>query len=102
MNAAVEAARAGEFTQRAFLNGKMDLLQAEAVLDLIGGRSRALHGAAIHQLERGLSERVSGLREGLIHLEALLVHHLDFPEEDDPPVPVEQILEKAEEIGAVM
>jgi tRNA modification GTPase len=73
----------------------MDLLQAEAVLDLIEGRNRALHGAAIHQVERGLSERIGRLREGLVHLEALLVHHLDFPEEDDPPVPVGEILKGA-------
>ena len=88
-------AREGEFTQRAFLNGKMDLLQVEAVLDLIQGRSRALHGAALHQLERGLSERIGHLREELIGLEALLVHHLDFPEEDDPPVPVPEVLARA-------
>ncbi|MFC1791935.1 tRNA uridine-5-carboxymethylaminomethyl(34) synthesis GTPase MnmE [Gemmatimonadota bacterium] len=95
-------AEEGEFTRRAFLNGKMDLLQVEAVLDLIEGRNRALHGAAIHQLERGLSERIGSLREGLIHLEALLVHHLDFPEEDDPPVPREEILTRAHELAAIM
>lgn len=85
----------GEFTRRAYLNGKMDLLQTEAVLDLIEGRNRALHGAAIHQLERGLSQRIGVLREGLVELEVLLVHHLDFPEEDEPPVPLERILAKA-------
>ena len=95
-------AEAGEFTRRAFLNGKMDLLQAEAVLDLIEGRSRALHGTAIHQLERGLSERIGKLREGLVGLEALLVHHLDFPEEDEPPVSLEEILNRAEELAEVM
>ncbi len=95
-------AEEGEFTRRAFLNGKMDLLQAEAVLDLIEGRSRALHGTAIHQLERGLSERIGRLREGLVGLEALLVHHLDFPEEDEPPVPLEEILIRAEELAEVM
>jgi tRNA modification GTPase len=84
----------GEFTRRAYLNGKMDLLQTEAVLDIIEGRSEALHGAAIHQLERGLSERIGGLREGLVEVEALLVHHLDFPEEDEPPVPMEHILDR--------
>ena len=85
----------GEFTRRSFLNGKMDLLQAEAVLDLIESKSRALHGTAIHQLDRGLSERIGKLREGLVHLEAALVHHLDFPEEDDPPVPTEEIMGRA-------
>jgi tRNA modification GTPase len=95
-------AEEGEFTRRAFLNGKMDLLQVEAVLDLIEGRSRALHGTAINQLERGLSQRIGALREGLIHLEALLVHHLDFPEEDEPPVSTQEILRRASELEAVM
>jgi tRNA modification GTPase len=81
------SAEAGEFTLRAFLNGKMDLVQAEAVVDLVEGRNRALHGAALHQLERGLSSRLGDLREELVTLEALLTHHLDFPEEDEPPVP---------------
>jgi tRNA modification GTPase len=95
-------AEEGEFTRRAYLNGKMDLLQAEAVLDLIEGRSRALHGAAIHHLEKGLSRRIGELREGLIHLEALLVHHLDFPEEDDPPVPVAEILTRAQRLEGLL
>jgi tRNA modification GTPase len=95
-------AEEGEFTRRAFLNGKMDLLQVEAVLDLIEGRSRALHGTAVHQLERGLSDRIGALREGLVRLEVLLVHHLDFPEEDDPPVPVEEILQEAERLQEIM
>jgi tRNA modification GTPase len=95
-------AEEGEFTRRAYLNGKLDLLQAEAVLDLIEGKSRALHGAALHQLERGLSRRIGALREGLVELEVLLVHHLDFPEEDEPPVPVEEIATKARGLGAVM
>jgi len=102
LEAGARRAEEGEFTKRAYLNGKMDLLQAEAVLDLIEGRSRALHGAAVHQLERGLSERIGNLREGLIHLEAMLVHHLDFPEEDDPPVSVEEILDRAEALASGM
>jgi tRNA modification GTPase len=96
--AGARRAQEGEFTKRAYLNGKMDLLQAEAVLDLIEGRSRALHNASIHQLERGLSERLGSLREGLVGLEALLVHHLDFPEEDDPPVSVEEIRKRASKL----
>ena len=95
-------AEEGEFTRRAYLNGKMDLLQAEAVLDLIEGRSRALHGAALHQLERGLSLRIGALREGLVQLEVLLVHHLDFPEEDQPPVPVGEITARALALEEVM
>jgi tRNA modification GTPase len=102
MGLGARRAEEGEFTRRAYLNGKMDLLQAEAVLDLIEGRSRALHGAAIHHLEKGLSKRIGELREELIHLEALLVHHLDFPEEDDPPVPVEEILLRARKLEELL
>jgi tRNA modification GTPase len=95
ISAGARRAAPGEFTRRAYLNGKLDLIQAEAVLDLIEGRSRALHDAALHQLERGVSARVGKLRERLISLEAMLAHHIDFPEEDDPPVPRERILEEA-------
>lgn len=92
-------ARAGEFTQRAWLNGKVDLLQAEAVADLVEGRSQALHRVALHQLDRGLSERVAELRDALIGLEATLAHHVDFPEEDDAPVPVGEIAARADDLA---
>ena len=92
-------AEAGEFTRRAYLNGRMDLLQAEAVVDLIEGRSRALRRMALRQLDRGLSERIAGLRSALVGLEALLIHHIDFPEEDDAPIPVAQIAERADELS---
>jgi tRNA modification GTPase len=98
----VRGAEEGEFTRRAYLNGKMDLLQTEAVLDLIEGRTKALHGAAIHQLERGLSRRIGDLREGLVALEVLLVHHLDFPEEDEPPVPISEILGRVRQLEQTM
>ncbi len=84
-------AEAGEFTRRAFLNGRMDLLQAEAVADLVEGRSSAQQDVAVHQLQRGLSRRIAELRGELLRVEALLVQHLDFPDEDEPPVPVERI-----------
>jgi len=85
-------AEPGEFTRRAVLYGKMDLVQAEAVLDLIEGRSRAQHDAALFQVERGLSHRIGELREQLVTLEAYLVQHIDFPEEDEAPVPVDRVL----------
>lgn len=97
-SAGARPAEPGEFTRRAYLNGKMDLVQAEAVADVTAARSRALHRAAVGQLERGLSERIGGLGEALVRLEALLVHHIDFPEEDDAPVPVERIVEEAGEV----
>lgn len=95
LEAGARLAEPGEFTRRAYLNGKLDLVQAEAVADLVGARSRALHRAALGQLERGLSDRITELRRGLVRLEALLAHHLDFPEEDDAPVPLETVREEA-------
>ena len=97
--AGARMAERGEFTRRAYLNGKMDLIQAEAVLDLVEGKSRALHGAALHHLERGLSRRIGGLRKGLIQVEALLMYHIDFPDEDEPPVPIGRIVEEAESVA---
>jgi tRNA modification GTPase len=81
----------GEFTRRAVFNGKLDLLQAEAVVDLIDGRSPALHRAAIHQIERGLSRRIDELRAAILRAEALISYDIDFPEEDEPPVAREVI-----------
>jgi tRNA modification GTPase len=81
----------GEFTRRAYLNGKLDLLQAEAVADLIDGRSPALHRAAVHQMERGLSQRIHELRGAVISAESLIAYSIDFPEEDEPPVPPERV-----------
>ena len=91
IRAGARQALPGEFTRRALLNGKMDLLQAEAVLDLVNGASPALHRAAIHQLERGLSARIAELRQGLLNAEALLSYGIDFPDEDEPPVPPQRI-----------
>ncbi|MEO8879536.1 MAG: tRNA uridine-5-carboxymethylaminomethyl(34) synthesis GTPase MnmE [Gemmatimonadaceae bacterium] len=76
----------GELTRRALLNGKMDLLQAEAVGDLIDARSRAMHDVALLQLAGHLSVRLAALREQIIEMEALLAYDVDFPEEDDGPV----------------
>jgi tRNA modification GTPase len=104
LDACVEAgarrADPGEFTRRAYLHGKVDLVQAEAVADLVAARSRALHRAALAQLEQGLSARVVALREALVSVEALLVHHIDFPEEDEPPVPIARVLAHADGVLA--
>ena len=88
-------AEPGEFTRRAVLHGKMDLVQAEAVLDLIEGRSKAQHDAALFQVERGLSRRIAELREQLVTLEAYMAHHIDFPEENEAPVPVDRVVDAA-------
>lgn len=91
-------AEPGEFTRRAFLNGKMDLLQVEATQDLVEARSGALHRAALFQLERGLSRRVEELRERLVEILALLAYDIDFPEEDDGPVDPARITRAAEDL----
>jgi tRNA modification GTPase len=88
----------GEFTRRAVLNGKLDILQAEAVGDLIDARSRAMQHAALGQLDGGLSRRLLELRDDLIELEALIAYDIDFPEEDDGPVPRERIERAVREI----
>ncbi len=82
----------GEFTRRAVLNGKLDLTQAEAVADLIEARSRRGQAVALAQLDGGLSRRVTELRHALIEIEALIAYDIDFPEEDDGPVPVDRII----------
>ncbi len=75
-------ARPGEFTQRAFLNRKMDLSQAEAVADLIASRSAAQHRLALQQLKGGFGQRIEELRTQLIDFSALIELELDFSEED--------------------
>jgi tRNA modification GTPase len=75
-------ARPGEFTERAFLNGKLDLAQAEAVAELIHARTQRAGRAAARQLSGGLSERVRAMRARLLDLLALLELELDFSEED--------------------
>jgi tRNA modification GTPase len=77
-----EPARPGEFTQRAFLNGKMDLSQAEAVADLIAAESEGAHRVAVQQLRGGFSDRLKSLREQLLHFISLIELELDFSEED--------------------
>jgi tRNA modification GTPase len=90
----------GEFTRRAVMAGKVDILQAEAIADLIDARSRAAHQAAVHQLDGGLSRRIDALRDECIALEVLLAYDIDFPEEDDGPVAPARIRHSAEQIIA--
>jgi tRNA modification GTPase len=84
-------ANPGEFTRRAVLNGKLDILQAEAISDLIDANSRAMQSAALAQLDGGLSRRLLQLRSQLLELEALIAYDVDFPEEDDGPISPERI-----------
>ncbi|MEO1012631.1 MAG: tRNA uridine-5-carboxymethylaminomethyl(34) synthesis GTPase MnmE [Bacteroidota bacterium] len=75
-------AKAGEFTQRAFLNGKMDLSQAEAVADLIASENEGAHTLSIQQMRGGFSNEIKQLREELLNFASLLELELDFSEED--------------------
>jgi len=93
IRAGARQAAPGEFTRRAVLNGKLDLLQAEAIGDLIDARSHAAHRQALRQLDGGLSLRVHDLRTRILQLEALLAYDIDFPEEDDGPIPQERIFQ---------
>jgi tRNA modification GTPase len=92
----------GEFTRRAVLNGKLDILQAEAIGDLIDARSRAMQHAALGQLDGGLSRRLIDLKDGLIGLEALIAYDIDFPEEDDGPIPRERINREVRDLSAAL
>ena len=76
-------ARPGEFTQRAFLNGKMDLSRAEAVADLIASTSAATHRIALKQMRGQFSKELANLREKLLHLTTLLELELDFSDHED-------------------
>lgn len=84
--AGARPAAPGEFTRRAVLNGKLDLIQAEAVGDLVDATAPAQARAAIRQVDGRLSVRIAELREQLLEVNALLSYDLDFPNEDDGPV----------------
>lgn len=104
--AGARMAEPGEFTRRAYLNGKLDLIQAEATLDLIDATSVQHHRAALQQLQGTLSGRVDALRAQLLDLRAVVGYDIDFPEEDDGPIRSERILSMAaalsEELGVLL
>ena len=79
-------AEAGEFTKRAFLNGKMDLVQADAVMDLINAETRRGASAALEQLEGGLSRRIGAIEEKLLDFASELAAAMDYPEEMEDEV----------------
>ena len=82
LSAGAELAQPGEFTQRAFLNGKMDLSQAEAVADLIHSTNAVQHRYAINQMKGGIRDQIAGLRRKLVDFASLIELELDFSEED--------------------
>ena len=87
-------AEPGEFTRRAFLNGRLDLTQAEAVIDVINARTLASHRAALQQLEGALSRHLHELREQLVQVSVYLEAGIDFPEEDLELVPVAELVDR--------
>jgi tRNA modification GTPase len=92
----VRLAEPGEFTRRAFLNGKLDLAQAEAVADIINARSDAALRGARNQLDGILSAKISELRDSLVDISSLVELELDFAEEDLEFVSTEELLGKIE------
>lgn len=91
-------AEAGEFTRRAFMSGKMDLVEAEGIADMLAARTQAAHRLAASQMRGGMSECINGLRDRLIELASLLELELDFSEEDVEFAPRAELAEKAQSI----
>ncbi len=92
----------GEFTQRAFLNGKMDLSQAEAVADLIASTNRAAQKVAINQMRGGFSSELTSLRGELLHFIAMIELELDFSEEDVEFADRDQLKKLVSKIEAIL
>lgn len=95
-------AQAGEFTKRALLNGKLDLVQAEAIGDLIDATSDAMRRVVLYQLDGGLSRQVDELRDRLLQVEALLAYEIDFPEEDHGTLARSRIRDAANSTATVL
>jgi len=95
-------ARAGEFTQRAFLNGKMDLSQAEAVADLIAAESEGAHRVALQQLRGGFSDRLKALRDRLLNFISMIELELDFSEEDVEFADRKELVTLVDEIASLI
>ena len=92
LNAGAAPAQAGEFTKRAFLNGKLDLTEAEAVIDIITAKSRSAARAALSVKEGALRRRITAVKESLLSLAAHLAAWADYPEEDIAEVTDDMIL----------
>src|SRR4030067_948958 len=88
-------AEPGEFTRRAFLNGRIDLAQAEAVLDVINAMTEQSQKTAVEQLRGGLSKKIEAIKEKLIELTAFVEAYIDFPEEDIEPMSLTGMKERA-------
>ena len=95
-------ARPGEFTQRAFLNGKMDLSQAEAVADVIASSNAAAHKLAISQMRGGFSKEIIELRDQLLHFTAMVELELDFAEEEVEFADRSELRQLAEKVESLL
>lgn len=102
LGAGARAARPGEFTERAFLNGKMDLTQAEAVMDLIRARTDLALRSAHEQLEGRLGEKIAAIRSDLVNLLAHLEAAVDFPEEGIAPDQEAQLRQRLDSVREQM
>ncbi len=102
IDSGAELAQPGEFTQRAFLNGKMDLSQAEAVADLIASGNSAAHKVALNQMRGGFSAEIGQLREQLLHFITLVELELDFSEEDVEFADRSQLMELSRKIATLL
>ncbi len=98
LSAGCRLAEPGEFTKRAFLNGKIDLTQAEAVAELITSKSELARRNALKQLRGELSRKVNRLRESLLELCAYLEADIEFSEEDIPTITKEQVISRVGEV----
>ena len=97
LRAGARLAEPGEFTKRAFLNGRIDLAQAEAVADLIQSRTELALAAANEQLAGKLSRRIEDLRNQMVQTLAHIEAHIDFPDEDIAPDTKEQLVQRLEQ-----
>lgn len=102
LHAGARQAYSGEFTRRALLNGKLDLVQAEAIGDLIDATSDTMRRVVLHQLDGGLSRQIEGLRSAMLDVEALLAYDIDFPEEDHGPISRDRISSAIVSIQALL
>ena len=95
-----QAAQAGEFTKRAFLNGKLDLIEAESVMDIISSRSKESARAALNVKEGALSRRINQIKDQLLDLAAHLNAWADYPEEDIPAVENDSLIDSLKSVEA--
>lgn len=91
-------AEPGEFTRRAFLNGRIDLSEAEAVMGIVGAKSQSARRASVRQLKGGVSAGIGKAREELIGLVALISAATDFPEEIDEDVTAQKVIDRAKKV----